>query len=48
MQKSRWNIWYKEIRVLRVPRYLRKKGKERRMIRMARFKLGSEMRGGRY
>lgn len=36
------------IRVLRVPRYLRKKGKERRMIRVARFKLGSEMRGGRY
>jgi len=36
------------VRVLGVPRYLREKGKEGRLIRVARFRLGSEMRGGRY
>lgn len=34
------------MRVLGVPRYLREKGKEERMITIARFRLGSEMRGG--
>jgi len=48
IQRSRWNEWYKNIRVLGVPRYLKERGKERRMVRVARFRLGSEMRGGRY
>jgi len=33
VQKSRWNVWYKKVRVLEVPKYLREKGKEGRMIR---------------
>lgn len=37
IQRSR-NGWYKEIRVLGVPMYLREKGKEKRMIRIARFR----------
>jgi len=32
------------VRVLEVPRYLREKGKEKRMRRIARFRLESEMR----
>ena len=45
---SRWNKWYREIRTLGLPRYLKEKGKETRMIRVARFRLGNEMREGRY
>lgn len=52
MQKSRWNRWYKEPtrrgQLGEVPRCLRKKGKERQIIRVARFRLGSEMRERRY
>lgn len=48
VQKSRWNVWYKEVRILGAPRYLREKRKERRIIRIARFRLGSKMGGGRY
>lgn len=33
---------------MRVPKYLRKKGKEKRMIRIARFRLGNEMKERRY
>lgn len=42
------NRWYKEVRVLGIPKYLKENRKEGRMIRVARFKLGSEMREGRY
>jgi len=31
-----------------MPRYLREKRKEERMIRVARFRLGNEMREGKY
>ncbi|EFN67046.1 hypothetical protein EAG_02771 [Camponotus floridanus] len=48
VQKSKWNRWYKDGRVLGIPQYLYEKGKEERMIRVARFRLGSEMREGRY
>lgn len=34
VQISKWNERYREISVLGVPRYLREKGKEGRMIRM--------------
>jgi len=36
------------VRVLGVPKYLRERGKEKRMSRIARFRLGSEMREGRF
>jgi len=36
------------VRILGVPRYLREKGKEKRMNRIARFRLESEMREGRF
>jgi len=48
IQRSRWNRWYKEIRTLGMPRYLKEKWKEERMIRVARFRLGNEMREGKY
>lgn len=47
VQKSKWNR-YKEMRVLGIPKYLKEKRKEGRMIRVARFRLESEMREGRY
>lgn len=36
------------MRILGISKYLKEKGKEGRMIRVARFRLGSEMREGRY
>lgn len=44
IQKSRWNK-YKEVRTLGLPKYLNKGRKEESMIRIARFRLGSEIRG---
>ncbi|EZA50990.1 hypothetical protein X777_10538 [Ooceraea biroi] len=46
IERSRWNRWYRELRTLGIPRYLKKAGKEGRMIRIARFRLGNEMREG--
>jgi len=37
VQRSRWNRWYKEVRTMGVPKYLREEGKEGRMSRTARF-----------
>lgn len=48
VQKSRWNRWYKEVRTVRLSRYLKERGKEKSMIRIARFRLKSEMREERY
>ncbi|EZA62834.1 hypothetical protein X777_01148, partial [Ooceraea biroi] len=48
IERSRWNRCYRELRTLDIPRYLKKAGKEGRMIRIARFRLGNEMREGRY
>jgi len=36
------------VRTIGVPRYLKEEGKEARMTRIARFRLGSEMREGRF
>jgi len=47
IQKSRWNR-YKEIGTMETPRYLRERRKEERMIRVARFRLGNELREGKY
>lgn len=41
---SRWNKWYKMVRTIEIPKYLREKGKEKRMKRVARFRLGCERR----
>lgn len=41
---SRWNKWYKMVRTIEIPKYLREKGKEERMKRVARFRLGYERR----
>lgn len=40
VNKSRWNKWYKEIRIIGLPRYLKEKGKENRLTLIARFRLG--------
>ena len=48
IEKSRWNKWYKEIRTVGLPRYLKEYGKEERLVRIARFRLGNEMKEGRY
>lgn len=46
--KSRWNRWYRDIRTVGVPRYLRNNGKEKRLTMITRFRLESEMRERRY
>lgn len=48
VQKSRWNRWYKKAVTLELPRYLRKRGKEESIVRIARFRLESKMKEGRY
>ncbi|XP_024883228.1 uncharacterized protein LOC112461981 [Temnothorax curvispinosus] len=48
IRESRYNKWYKEVIESRRPEYLERKGKEQSMIRIARFRLGNEMRSGRY
>lgn len=37
-------MWYKEIMILEMPRYLKEKGKARIIVKGARFRLGSKMR----
>jgi len=46
--RSRYNIWYKSIKGEGVPGYLKKGWREKRWQRVAKFRLGDEMRGGRY
>lgn len=48
IRESRFNKVYKEIGVHRIARYLKTKGKKARMVRVARFRLGNELRKGRY
>ncbi|XP_011881792.1 PREDICTED: golgin subfamily A member 6-like protein 1 [Vollenhovia emeryi] len=48
IRESRYNKWYKEIRTEGTPRYLKERGKEKRIRAIARFRLGNEMREGRY
>ena len=45
---SRYNKWYREIVVGELPKYLKAGWGEARYGRIARFRLGNEMRGGRY
>lgn len=37
IQKSRWNKWYKKLRTLGMPKYLKEVRKEKKMIRAAKF-----------
>jgi len=46
--ESRYNRWYKEIKGEGIPEYLKKGWGEKRWRRVARFRLGNEMREGRY
>lgn len=48
IRESRYNVWYREIAESRRPEYLERRGKEKSMIRIARFRLGNEMRSARY
>lgn len=45
---SRFNGWYKEVVATGVPGYLKRGWGEERYRRVARFRLGNEMREGRY
>ena len=45
-RQSRYNKWYREITVKRLPKYLRMGWKEERCKRIARYRVGNEMRGG--
>ena len=45
---SEYNGWYKVVKGVGVPGYLKKGWGESRWQRVARFRLGNEMRGGRY
>ncbi|XP_070526501.1 golgin subfamily A member 6-like protein 1 [Cardiocondyla obscurior] len=46
--ESRFNKFYKRIKKEGVPEYLKKGWKEERWMRMARFRLGNEIKGYRY
>ena len=48
IRESRFNRMYKEIKVDGIARYLKEIGKEARMTRIARFRMGNELREGRY
>ncbi|KYN08022.1 hypothetical protein ALC62_00996 [Cyphomyrmex costatus] len=47
-RSSKYNESYVRIKTEAVPKYLREGGKDKRMIRIARFRMGNEMRRGRY
>lgn len=48
LREGRYNRWYREVRTDGVPRYLEERGKEEKMTRVARYRLGNGMRGERY
>jgi len=48
IERSKFNRWYKEVKGKGIPEYLKKGWGESRWKRVARFRLGSEMREGRY
>jgi len=48
IERSKFNRWYKEVKGEGIPEYLKKGWGESRWKRVARFRLGSEMREGRY
>lgn len=48
IEKSEYNRWYGEIKGEGIPEYLKKGWRENRWRRIARFRLGSEIRENRY
>lgn len=48
IRSSRFNKWYNRVKGRGVPEYLKRDWKEERWKRIARFRLGDGMRGGRY
>jgi len=48
IKESRYNIWYKEIKGQGLPEYLKKGWGESRVRRIARFRLGNEVREACY
>lgn len=48
IRESRYNKWYREVITISRPRYLRGRMQEEKRRRIARFRLGNEMRAGRY
>ncbi|EFN65779.1 hypothetical protein EAG_09322 [Camponotus floridanus] len=48
IRKSEFNKWYGKVKGKGVPEYLRKGWSEERWQRVARFRLGDDMRGGKY
>lgn len=48
IMKSRYNGWYKVIRVERIPYYMQKGWTEDRVKRIARFRLGNQIKERKY
>lgn len=48
INESKYNRWYREVKEKEIPGYLKKGWGENRWRRAARFRLGCEVRGGRY
>lgn len=48
MKGSKYNRWYKEVKGEGIPRYLKKGWRESKWRRVARFRLGSEVRESKY
>lgn len=48
IKESKYNRWYKEVKGERIPRYLKKGWGESRWRKVARFRLGSEVRVSKY
>lgn len=48
IRKSQHNRWYKEVKGIGIPSYLKRSWRESRWRRVARFRLGSEMREAWY
>lgn len=48
INNSEFNTWYKVIKGKRIPGYLKKGWGKSRWSRRARYRLGNEMREGRY
>lgn len=48
IETSRYNEVYRIIKVERIPRYMKGKGKAERIRTIARIRLGNKMRSGRY
>ncbi|KAL6257812.1 hypothetical protein P5V15_011402 [Pogonomyrmex californicus] len=48
IENAKYNRWYRYVKGERIPAFLKKGWRENRWRRVARFRLGNEMREGRY